>query len=370
MIALPSTVKQIDSIASELGANVAELGRIPVIVSDPTLLAAGVVDPVQAALGCDVVTVPGGEPVSSSVGELAKQLAAGSVDAVVAVGGGSVIDTAKLGARLIADPAGLVRRLRSAEEFEAGAPVIAMPTTSGAGAEVTRTAIVTHQGHKTWAWDERLRPELAILAPELTAATPRPIAVAAGLDALVHAVEAGTGRRSTPEITGLGSEAAAVLVGALADAIRDPGEVEARSAVMRAATAAGIAIDHCGTGIGHAVGHALGSVGSIPHGLAVMLGLRAGLEWTLVTAADRYAPYAAAVVPGGAVAGFAAAIDGLLDAVGFWEELAKWERPDAESLAVEMMMADHQPMCANNARPIAAGDIADVAALVVEAWPR
>lgn len=370
MIALPPTVKQTDSIASELGGYVSELGRVPVIISDPTLLAAGVVDPVQTALGCDVLAVPGGEPVSASVGELAKQLAARKVDAVIAVGGGSVIDTAKLGARLIADPDGLGRRLRSAEAFESGAAVIAMPTTSGAGAEVTRTAIVTHQGHKTWAWDERLRPELAILAPELTAATPRPIAVAAGLDALVHAVEAGTGLRSTPEITALGCEAAAVLVGALAAAISDPGEVEARGAVMQAATAAGIAIDHCGTGIGHAVGHALGSVGSIPHGLAVMLGLRAGLEWTLASASDRYAPYAAAVVPGGAVAGLAATIDGLLDAVGFWEELVKWDRPDAEVLAVEMTMMDHQPMCANNARPISADDIADVAALVVEAWPR
>lgn len=369
MITLPSYVRRTDSISRDLGGYVAELGRSPVIVSDSTLVSAGVVDPVQAALGCDVMIVPGGEPVTGSVGELAKQLASRRVDAVVAVGGGSVLDTAKLGARLVGDPDGLVRRLRSAAEFETGAAVIAMPTTSGAGAEVTRTAIVSHHGHKTWAWDERLRPELAVLAPELTEATPQPIAVAAGLDALVHAMEASTGRRATPEITTLGSEAAAVLVAALADAIRDPGEIEARIGVMSAATAAGIAIDHCGTGIGHAVGHALGSVGTIPHGLAVMLGLRAGLEWTLATAGDRYAPVAAAIVPGGAVDGLADTIDGLLDAVGFWNELAKWERPSVESLAVEMTMVDHQPMCANNARPISAGDIPSLAGLVVEAWP-
>lgn len=370
MITLPSSVRQTESIASDLGAYVAEMGSAPVIVSDPMLLSAGVAEPVQRALGCDVITVPGGEPVSGSVGVLAKELATRDADVVVAVGGGSVIDTAKLGARLIADPDGLVRRLRSAEAFETGAAVIAMPTTSGAGAEVTRTAIVTHDGHKTWAWDERLRPELAVLAPELTAATPQPIAIAAGLDALVHAVEAGTGLRSTPEITALGSEAAAVLVTSLADAIRDPRMIEARAAVMNAATAAGIAIDHGGTGIGHAVGHALGSVGRIPHGLAVMLGLRAGMEWTLATAADRYAPLAAAVVPGGAVEGLADTFDGLLAAVGFWHELAKWERPNVDVLAIEMTMADHQPMRANNARPIAVDDIAGLAALVVEAWPR
>ncbi|MEX1005502.1 MAG: iron-containing alcohol dehydrogenase [Acidimicrobiia bacterium] len=355
-----------DSVADDIGSLVRPVGRSPVIVTDSVLLAACTAI-VHEALGCDVIIVPGGEPVVETVGALARDIAGRDSDVVVAVGGGSVLDTAKLAARLITDPDGLVARLRAAEPFAPGAAVVALPTTAGSGAEVTRTAIVSHRGHKTWAWDERLRPDLAILAPELTATTPRPVALAAGLDAFCHSVEAATGQRATTEMRALGFEAAASIHLQLAASLDTPRNVAARTEMMRAACAAGVAIDHCGTGIGHAVGHALASIVTIPHGLAVMLGLRAGLEWTL-DASDTYEGLDASLGTSGGVAGLADAFDEFLAAVGFRDELARWSRPTAEALAEEMRAEDHQPMCRNNARPIGPGDIETVAMSVVEAW--
>lgn len=370
MIGLPPTVRRTADLSRDLAGLVGETGSEPIIVTDGLLAAAGVAGAVESALECAVATVPPGEPTSESVSVLAHTLSESGADIVVAVGGGSVIDTAKLAGRLVADPNGLARRLLGENPFPPGAAVVALPTTSGSGAEVTRTAIVSHRGRKTWAWDERLRPELAVLAPELTASTPRSVAVAAGLDAFVHAVEAATGQRATPEIAELGFTAAGVLHTSLPVVVAHPDRGDDRARVMDAATAAGVAIDHCGTGIGHAVGHALASIVRIPHGLAVMLGLRAGLDWTLETSSEAYRGLAAALASGGSIEALPAAIDALLDGVGFRDEISRFTPPHADALAAEMGLADHQPMCMNNARPIDTSDFAEIAELAIRFWSR
>lgn len=362
LIAFPDFVHLVRDVPSDLPGLVAQYGSNPVVVTDGVISAAGVATPVVECLGAEIVTVPSGEPVLSSVAALAESLR--RHDVVVAVGGGSVLDTVKLAAHLVEEPDGLEARLRGAAPFPVGIPVVALPTTAGSGAEVTRTAIVSHQGRKTWAWDERLRPEMAVLAPTMTATTPTNVARAAGLDAFAHAVEAATGGRRTEAYSALGFEAAATIVSRLPPALG--GESDARADVMIAATAAGVAIDHCGTGIGHAVGHALASVGAIPHGLAVMLGLRAGLEWTLQPGAAAYEGLADAL--GVTVDGLGPRIDILLTEVGFSDALASWAPPSVRDLAEEMRSEDHRPMRENNARPIRDEDIEHVATLVLQWW--
>lgn len=357
-------VAWVEDLAMDLPGLVAGFGQRPIVVTDSAIAAAGVADPVFQCLGADRVVLPGGEPVAESVGTLAQRLVPG--DVAVAVGGGSVIDTVKLAARLVDDPTGLEGRLLGAAPFPAGIGVIALPTTSGSGAEVTRTAIVSHRGRKTWAWDERLRPDLAVLAPALCAATPVPVARAAGLDAFVHAVEAATGRRRTEPIATLGFAAAATIATRLPASLA--GDRQARRAMMQAAADAGIAIDHCGTGIGHAVGHALASVGAIPHGLAVMLGLRAGLEWTLEQAGAPYDELAEAL--GTRVGELPGVVDRMLEAVGFDEALTGWAPPSMSVLVSEMRSVDHLPMRENNARQIGDDDLPVLADLVLRRWMR
>lgn len=362
MIDLPDFVHPVRDLSSALPELVARHGSNPVVVTDGVISAAGVPAPVIECLGAEMVTVPSGEPVLSSVAALAEALQ--GADVVVAVGGGSVLDTVKLGARLVDDPDGLEARLKGTAPFPVGLPVVAIPTTAGSGAEVTRTAIVSHHGRKTWAWDERLRPETAVLAPEVAASTPTSVARAAGLDAFTHAVEAATGGRRTATYSALGGEAAATILSRLPAALG--GESDAREDVMIAATAAGIAIDHCGTGVGHAVGHALASVGAIPHGLAVMLGLRAGLEWTLETAGEAYEGLGDAL--GVTLDGLGPRMDTLLTDVGFADALASWVPPSVGALTEEMRSEDHRPMRDNNARRIRDADIEHVASLVLQWW--
>lgn len=362
LIRLPDFVHRSADIRSALPELVERHGSKPVVVTDRVIAAAGVTSPVIECLGARLATVPSGEPVLSSVAALAESLR--GADVVVAVGGGSVLDTAKLAARLVDEPDGLERRLRGAAPFPRGLPLVAIPTTAGSGAEVTRTAIVSHAGRKTWAWDEALRPQAAVLAPQMTATTPTSVARASGLDAFTHAVEAATGVRRTAVHSALGFESAAMIVARLPEALG--GESGAREDVMTAATGAGVAIDHCGTGIGHAVGHALASIGAIPHGLAVMLGLRAGLEWTLATAADAYGGLADGL--GVSIDGLAPTIDSLLLKVGFRGALSHWSPPTSRELAEEMRSEDHRPMRENNARPISDDDIEHVATLVMQWW--
>jgi alcohol dehydrogenase len=366
LIKLPSMVTIVDDIATQLGPAVRASGSRAVVVSEQVLVGNGLVRTVSDALDADVVSIPGGEPVGSSVSALAKQLARGSADVVVAVGGGSVIDTVKLAARLVADPDGLDSRLLSAAPFPPGLKVVAVPTTAGSGAEVTRTAIVSRGARKSWAWDEVLRPDLAVLAPDLTLGLPRSITVASGLDAFAHAVEAATGQRATPAVVELGMSAARSISARLPEVVANPGNRSGRRELLIGATAAGLAIDECGTGIGHALGHALGSLVKIPHGLAVMLGLRAGLEWTLERADDRYAPIYDAM----SSRDLSVAFDELLDRVGFDEELSKWLPPTESELVAELACVEHQPMCRNNARPIAESDHAMLAHMTVGWWSR
>ncbi len=363
-----SRVRLVEDLRSGLAPVVDATGSSAVIVSEAGLIAAGLVAEVEAALAAEVIGVPPGEPQVGTVCELAAVLAATGADTVVAVGGGSVIDTVKLAALLVGDPAGLERRLRGAAPFPAGLAVVAVPSTAGSGAEVTRTAIVSHRGRKTWAWDERLRPERAVLAPILTLGLPPGVTVASGLDAFVHAVEAATGIRSTSEIAALGLPAAEVVFRRLGEVVDRPVALEGRAALLQAATMAGMAIDAGGTGIGHAVGHAVGSVTAIPHGVAVMLGLRAGLEWTLEEAAGAYRGLVARICPRTGVEGLPAAFDALLEGVGFRRELRRFEPPSATALSRELRMPDHLPMRLNNARPIGDNDIDDIVRLTLQYW--
>jgi alcohol dehydrogenase len=363
-------VRIVDGVAGQIGGVAAEYGSRPAVVTDRILAESTTVAPVASALGERLYVIDPGEPSSVQVTKLANELADGRIDVAVAVGGGSVIDTAKLAARLVSEPEGLSERLLSAAPFpEVTAAVVAVPTTAGSGAEVTRTAIVTYEGRKSWAWDERLRPEAAVLSAEMTASTPRPVALAAGLDAFSHAVEAATGRRSVAAVRSLGFDAAASIHRLLPDVLRDGGE-RGRLELAMAATVAGTAIDNCGTGVGHAVGHAVGSLVRLPHGLAVALGLRAGLAWTLERASDAYAGLSARLAAGARTGDLPRIFEEFLQSVGFDEELVRHAAPDLDELVAEMAFAEHRPMRENNARPIEDGDVRDIAELALRGWPR
>ncbi len=169
-------------------------------------------------------------------------------DTIIALGGGSAMDCAK------------------AMVYFSGtkAKLIAIPTTSGSGSEVTDFAILTHKGVKHPLVDSRLRPDMAIVDSNLVAKLPPALIADGGFDVLTHALEAFTATDSGPFTDALAADAFRTVFRNLSASFR--GNQEARSAIHAASTMAGLAFTQAGLGLCHAMAHSLGGRFHIPHG--------------------------------------------------------------------------------------------------------
>ncbi|CAN5831313.1 iron-containing alcohol dehydrogenase [soil metagenome] len=343
------------------------LGATPVIVTDSTLAELVLMASVRAEVGGALeIIVDVGEPTTAAVG-LVQAALIGRGDVVVAVGGGSVIDIAKLAGALVGSGGVLSDYLLSAIPFTSSLPVVAIPTTAGSGAEVTRTSVVSVDGRKSWAWDEMLRPNAVVLDPALTLDLPASVTVATGLDALVHAIEAATARRLDSVATELGLWAVAGIGSALPSVIADPADIRARGVMLSSSTAAGLAIDRCGTGIAHGLGHALGSIASVPHGLAVALCLEVAAPFNVEFGDERCAAVARAL--GGP--DLEEELGRFMTAVGLdaaLERFAADQSVDSTTLTNEALADLNTPMRLNNVRPAQPSDVASLAEQVAERW--
>lgn len=341
------------------------IDRAPaVVVTDRHLVT--LIEPVRSALDdCPVIVLEPGEPTVDTVSGLVGKL--DSVATIVAVGGGSVIDSAKLAAAVAGSGSSVRRHLLGAEVFSGRIPVVAVPTTAGTGSEATRTSILTVDGHKSWAWDELLRPTAVVLDASLTVGMPRSVTAATGLDAFVHAAEAATAQRRDAVADAAAAWAISYLVETLPMVLAAPADLEARSRVLAASTAAGVAIDRCGTGIAHGLGHALGSLVPIPHGFAVGLCLWVAAEFNQ-TSGD---PRCDTVAGSCGASGYADAVDDLVERVGLADHLrslAESHRLDGAALAAGALSQLNEPMRLNNVRLADADDVGRLAVDVARRW--
>lgn len=192
-------------------------------------------------------------------------------DSLVAVGGGSPMDTAKAAAALLARPgrplsqlAGLLKVRRPIPPF------IAVPTTAGTGSETTIAAVVTGSDHRKYAVSDLcLIPRCAVLDPLLTVSLPPRTTAETGMDALTHAVEAYLSRfYPTCETNRLAEEAVVTIFRTLEHACAHGGDVDARQALLTASYQAGAAFTRAGVGNVHAIAHTLGGLYGVGHGLA------------------------------------------------------------------------------------------------------
>ncbi len=277
-------------------------GRKVFLVADPGLERIGLIDDIDALLregGCAVARfinfTP--DPTTAQVEAAREDLRSVGADLVIGLGGGSALDLAKAVAGLAASEAPVADFALSAREMGIGhLPFIAVPTTAGSGSEMTRTSVLTlDSGAKAWFWDEAMRSAHAVLDPELTIALPPGLTAATGLDAFVHALEAVTNRSARPENEVYAHSAIRLVLRYLKRAVDDGGDVEARAGVQYAAALAGCAINNCGTGIAHAIGHALGSACHVHHGRAVSLSLLAALPLNIENDDGRFARVAEAM---------------------------------------------------------------------------
>lgn len=248
-----------------------ELARLgvnrPLLVTDPGVRAAGLIDRAIATLRDRTPPVFDGTPGNPTEAAAEAALAlyrADRCDGVVAVGGGSAIDLAKAVA-LLATHAGQLGdygiRGGGSERIGEVAPVIAVPTTAGTGAEVGRAASLTlESGEKIACVSPRLIPRVAICDPELTLSLPKLMTAATGMDALSHGIEAFISTRVNPPAEAIALQCVERAGRWLARAVAEGGDREARWHMLMAALEGGLTFQK-GLGAVHAASHPLGALG-------------------------------------------------------------------------------------------------------------
>ena len=376
----------------KLGADVARLDRADngprvVLISDPGVAEAGLTVRVSAVLegaGLDVALFSDikSDPLATSADGAAELARSHGARVIVGLGGGSALDIAKLAAAIAPADAPAEHYALAANPLPRnGLPLVLAPTTAGTGSEITRTSVITSaDGRKLWAWGEALRADLAILDPTLTTGLPPMLTAATGIDAMVHAIEACTVRRGNLVADAHGLQAIRLLAGCggdanspLARALANPNDLEARGELMIAAALAGIAFDATGTGIAHALGHALGVLGGVHHGHAVGLCLNAALAWNAEAAAERHAAVARAL--GAPCDGLNEAEAAALCPGAYGEFLRGSGLPvslaeksiDAAELADLTMAPENAPMRDANCRDVTRQDALDLAKRLLSA---
>lgn len=252
------------------------------LVCDPDTEARGVADEVRHHLGgasahvfTDVSPEPGEGQIRAGV-EVLHQV---RPDLIVAVGGGSVLDAAKAMRLFGENPALTVRELslpfldarkRVAQYPQTAhtARLVAIPTTSGTGSEVSPAAVITAGGRKVTLVDYSLVPDMAVVDPRLTLTMPPVLTADTGVDALTHALEAGVSIFASPYTDAFCMQAVNLILEALPVAVRDGDDLRARTAMANAATIAGLAFSNAFVGVCHAMAHAVGAKFGVAHGRA------------------------------------------------------------------------------------------------------
>lgn len=294
-VKIMSGIKALENIPYELNQLNAER---PILITDTGVEQAGLIKVVIDALAGSKMTIGAvysDTPIDSSniaVNEIATIYKDKQCDSIVAVGGGSVIDTAK-GVNIVVteDSDDLLNFMGNNRLCKPMKPFLVIPTTSGTGSEVTAAAVILNAEKKTKMQftSPYLLPNLAILDPRMTETMPPKITAATALDALTHAVEAFIGPQKNPVSDAFATSAINLIRDNIIVVIQNGKDVEARLAMANAALLAGIAFSNSMVGGVHAIAHALGGVCHVPHGIANGIILPFGLEFNLSNVSDHIA---------------------------------------------------------------------------------
>jgi alcohol dehydrogenase len=221
-------------------------------------------------------------PTVANVDQLTQVLRAKKADAVVAVGGGSVMDCAKTACCLAKTDELSVRAFHTENKrFDTcRVPLIVVPTTAGTGSEVTPFAVLddTEKRVKCPVASDSFYPSVAIIDPQLTVSLPKKITAATGMDALSHALEGYWSKNHQPICNLLAKEAARLIFKNLPKVYENPADLEARTAMSYAALLAGIAFQRPGNAMVHACSYPLSSLYHLQHGTACAFTLEYALK--------------------------------------------------------------------------------------------
>src|ERR1700736_5660181 len=294
----------------------------PLIVTDPYIAGCGILDRATALLdgaqlAWSVFSDTVSDPTTEVIGTGVRILRDGDFDSLIAIGGGSSIDTAK-GMSVLSANGGAMRDYKVPAEIpQMGPPIIAIPTTAGTGSEVTRFTVVTDT-----ETDEKMLiaglaccPLAAIVDYELTLTMPLRLTADTGLDSLTHAIEAYVSRRANPFTDGLAKNAMGLIARHIRTACAMPDNRPAREAMMLGATTAGMAFSNASVCLVHGMSRPIGAFFHVPHGLSNAMLLPEITAFSVPAALERYADCARAMGVAEEGEGGQGAVARLLDAL-------------------------------------------------------
>lgn len=267
----------------------------PMIITDKGVEQAGLIKIVQAAMQkskLKAAAVFDNVPADSDVkvvNEVAKVYRSKKCDSIIAVGGGSVMDTAKGTNILISENAAdLMQFVGYGNVKRKLRPLVAVPTTAGTGSEVTSVAVIAnHEKNIKMAFGSLfLLPDIAIIDSRMTKTLPATITAFTGMDALTHAVEAYFCLAKNPLSDTTALAAIQLIAQNLVNVVKKPSDLDGRLALALASNLAGMAFSNSMVGLVHNIGHAIGGVCGVPHGVCMNILLPYGLEYNMHKAAN------------------------------------------------------------------------------------
>jgi alcohol dehydrogenase class IV len=295
----PTRVLLGDDALARLATDLEKLGGTVLVVTDPGVKAAGILDQLVAAIEPSVKVAVfsdvAGNPDVDTVNAAVSSAKAAGADVVLGLGGGSSLDVAKSAALLVTNGGGIAD-YEGADRFSAPPlPIVAVPTTVGSGSEVTKGAVITDPAThvKMVIVSNLLFPTIAVLAPGLVAKLPGKIAATTGMDALTHAIEAYVARGANPITDAMNIGAVELIGGSIVKATH--GDARALYDMLVASCMAGIGFHDAGLGAVHALANTLGGHFGVHHGTANALFLPYVIDFNIEAAPAKFARIARAL---------------------------------------------------------------------------
>ncbi|OMH32107.1 iron-containing alcohol dehydrogenase [Motiliproteus sp. MSK22-1] len=288
--------QEIPNILTSLGC------KRPLIITDKMMVKLGYISRVQEALASHAIaaevfddTVP--EPTVSSIQAGVDKARNGDYDCLIALGGGSPIDSAKA-ISILAKQGGEMQDYKFPRAvIESGLPIIAVPTTAGTGSEVTRVTIITDEktDEKMLCMGIGFMPVAALVDYDLTLSLPSRTTADTGIDALTHAMEAYISKKANPYSDSQALSAMRLISPNLRRVYKDGSDNQAREAMMLGSTLAGVAFSNASVALVHGMSRPIGAAFHVPHGLSNAMLLPSVTEFSIPDAPERYADCARAM---------------------------------------------------------------------------
>jgi alcohol dehydrogenase class IV len=300
---IPALIVTGSGSASQTGEECKKLNlKKALIVTDKIMVKTGTVDGITKSLADNNIEYAifdqvSAEPTMEFVNDGYEAFKECSCDFLLAVGGGSPIDTAKAIAVLTANPAPIEQYKGLGNIPAKGVHLVVVPTTAGTGSEATQFTIITNTQNnvKMLIGSPHLMPDIAIVDPLLTLSMPRSLTAATGIDALTHAIEAYVSLKAQPMTDVYGLSAIRLIAGNLRQAWANPNNVEAREKTMLGSLLAGIAFSNASVALVHGMSRPIGAYFHVPHGASNAALLGVVTAFSLIGNPARYAEIAEAM---------------------------------------------------------------------------